>query len=383
MKIVMAPNAFKNSLPASEAAAALAEGFQKARFKGIISHCPVGDGGDGTGTLLCRYFNAVPFYCDVKDPLGRPIQAPWGWIPEKQTAIIEMADASGLRLLKPEAYAPLKATTAGCGQLIKAALDKKAKQIILCIGGSATVDGGAGILKELGIIFYNKNGTSIENLPTGLQNLETVSIKALDRRLAGTGITILCDVKNKLLGTAGAAAVFGPQKGATPQEVTELEKALARLDAVTEKTTGIRMSSLVSGGAAGGIAAALAAYCNAEIVQGIDYFLELTGFGQQLEKADWVITGEGAIDHQTLDGKAPFGVAKMAMGKGVKVIGVAGKIPEKEDRELAKYFNKLICINEPGTPLSEALTQTYPNLVKTGSAICRQIIHSGIKHYPY
>ncbi|MGC4233590.1 MAG: glycerate kinase [Niabella sp.] len=377
MKIVMAPNAFKNSLPASEVAAALVEGFQKAGFKGAISNCPVGDGGDGTGTLLCRYFNAIQCYCNVKDPLGRPIQAPWGWIPEKQTAIIEMADASGLRLLKPEAYAPLKATTAGCGQLIKAALDKKAKEIILCIGGSATVDGGSGILKELGIVFYDKNGNSIEDLPMGLQNLEAVSTTGLDSRLAGTGITILCDVKNKLLGTAGAAAVFGPQKGAAPQDVAELEKALARLDAVTEKATGIQMRALVSGGAAGGIAAALAAYCNAAIVQGIDYFLELTGFGQQLEKADWVITGEGTIDQQTLDGKAPFGVAKMAMERGVKVIVVAGKIPEKEDRELAKYFNKLICINEPGTSLSEALPQTYPNLVKTGSAICRQIMQQG------
>lgn len=369
----MAPNAFKNSLPANEVAAALAEGLRQAGYKGAISHCPVGDGGDGTGALLCRHFDAERFYCNVKDPLGRPLQAPFGWVAERQMAIIEMADAAGLRLLKPEEYAPLKATTEGCGQLIRAALDKKAKEIILCIGGSASIDGGSGILKELGIVFYDKNGKSIEDLPTGLQNLETVSTAGLDSRLASTGITILCDVKNKLLGTNGAAAVFGPQKGATPGDIAELEKALTRLDAVTENTTGSKMSALVSGGAAGGIAAALAAYCNAEIVQGINYFLALTGFEQQLKDADWVITGEGTIDHQTLDGKAPFGVAKMAKGKGVNVIGVAGRI-EEEDSDLAKYFHKLICINEPGTPLSEALAQTRFNLIKTGAAIGRQLM---------
>ncbi|GAB3423944.1 glycerate kinase [Niabella aquatica] len=374
MKIIIAPNAFKNSLPADEVAAALAEGFKKAGFKGYISSCPVGDGGDGTGELLCRYFNAERVFCNVKNPLGTPIQAPFGWIAGTRTAIIELADAAGLRLLKPGEHAPLKATTAGCGQLIKAALEKNAKEILLCVGGSATIDGGSGLLTELGIVFYAENETAIENLPIGLQNLATVSTRELDRRLAGTKITILCDVKNKLLGTAGAAAVFGPQKGATPEDVIALEKALSRLDAVTEKITGEKMRTLMSGGAAGGIAAALVAYCNAKIVQGIDYFLTLTGFEEQLGKADWVVTGEGTIDLQTLDGKAPFGVAKMAKARGIKVIGVAGKIPEKRSRKLARYFDRLICINEPGVSLSLALVQTYPNLVKTGAEICRQIM---------
>lgn len=272
MKLVIAPNAFKNSLPAAEVAAALKEGLEQSGLDATLVCCPVGDGGDGTGALLQYYFNAETIECGVSDPVGRRISAPFGWISKARTAIIEMADASGLRLLKPEEYAPKMATTAGCGQLIKAALDMNAAEILLCIGGSATVDGGTGILKELGVRFVNRSGNSLQQLPQDLQELDFIDASGLDERLSVVQLTILCDVKNRLLGDKGAAAVFGPQKGASPADVVLLEKVLTQLTRVAEKTTGINMNALEYSGAAGGVAAALVAFCKAKAVDGIDYF---------------------------------------------------------------------------------------------------------------
>ncbi|MBO9619176.1 MAG: glycerate kinase [Niabella sp.] len=373
MKIVIAPNAFKNSLPAAEVAAALKEGLLRSGLSATLACCPVGDGGDGTGELLRDYFNAQTIACTVADPLGRPISAPFGWVTETRTAIIEMADASGLRLLNPGEYAPKIATTTGCGQLLKAAFDKGAAEILLCIGGSATVDGGTGILKELGVRFNDKSGNLLQQLPVDLQGLDSIDLSGLNERINHTRITILCDVKNRLLGAKGAAAVFGPQKGATPGNMALLEKALTRLNEVAEKVTGVNMNALEYSGAAGGVAAALVAFCKARAVDGIDYFLQKIHFGQQLAGADWVITGEGTIDQQTLDGKAPYGVARMAKEQHCKVIGVAGKVPEMPGAALDQYFDRLFSINEIPVSLAEAIKNTRTNLVKVGERIGKRI----------
>lgn len=376
MKLVIAPNAFKGSLAADGVAEALKEGLQQGGFNGSIITCPVGDGGDGTGALLRQYLHAETYYYKVQDPLGRWIEAPLGWADNAKTAIIEMADACGLRLLKPAEYSPLTANTKGLGQLIKAALDKGAKDVLLCIGGSATVDGGSGLLNALGIAFTDAGGGLLHWLPADLQQLAGIDDSGIDRRLKQTRITVLCDVKNKLLGKDGAAAVFGPQKGADPEEVRLLDCALQQLDKIVMEHTGVKMHDLESGGAAGGVAAVLAAFGHATIADGIQYLLRLIGFEKILDEADYVITGEGSIDRQTLEGKAPYGVARMAKERNIPVIGVAGKVPEAPDELLKTYFRWLIPINQPHSSLEESMRDTAINLVETGKMIARKWLTS-------
>ena len=344
------------------------EGILQSGFTGTVHCCPVGDGGDGTGNILSRQLHAKEICCKTVDALQRPVDAAFG-ITGNKTAIIELADASGLRLLGPEEYKPLTANTKGTGKMIKAALDAGAKKIILCIGGSATVDGGTGLLQEMGIVFKNDINGAIGELPLGLADLESIDAGSLDERLQDVEITILCDVKNKLLGKSGAAVVFGPQKGANEYDVKFLEECLTRLDAVVFKTTQKRMSEMPHSGAAGGVAAALCAFCNAIAVDGISNFLEIINFNDQIQNADWIITGEGAIDNQTLDGKAPYGVAVAAKKLNIPVIAVAGKIADEDSPELKKYFDELICINPPGISLQEAIGNTRKHLIETGKMI--------------
>ena len=351
MHILIAPNAFKNSLTADDAARAILQGLQQSRLSFTAECFPVADGGDGTGDLLIKKLGATVIEAPAHDPLGRMRQASFGLIGE--TAIIEMANASGLRLLDNDQRDPLHATSCGTGDLIRAALDHKARHIILGMGGSATVDGGVGILTALGVrIFENEIDTT-----------------DLDPRLADTRLTVLCDVNNPLLGPRGAAAVFGPQKGATPEAVQQLELRLQHLAGLIYKTTGKEIATLPSGGTAGGAAAGLYGVLRAELVDGIDYFLQLTGFDKALDNTNLVITGEGSIDKQTLQGKGPFGVASRAKMRKLPVIGLAGLLPLEKDPQLDQYFDALLPINHQLLPLAEALTQTAANLTATARAI--------------
>jgi glycerate kinase len=275
--------------------------------------------------------------------------------------------------LKPGELNPLQASSYGTGELIKRALDKKVNKIILCIGGSATVDGGAGILQALGFHFYDKNKKELSNIPGSLAELDTIALSGVDKRVKHCELIVLCDVENVLLGEQGAAAVFGPQKGASPDGIKKLEASLSKLKNVVFRQTGKDMLLIKHGGAAGGVAAGLSTLLNAQLVNGIDYFLSLTGFDAALEKADVVITGEGSIDIQTLQGKGPFGVAKRAKEKGIKVIGLAGKIPLEIPADLQKYFDSLLSINGEAMELSIALKQTRTNLIQTARAIGNQL----------
>ncbi|WP_245957798.1 glycerate kinase [Niabella yanshanensis] len=367
INILLAPNTFKNSLPANEVAAALAEGLKQSGIDATINCCPVGDGGDGTGKILALHLNAQKRVYKTVDPLGRPITAPVYYTSD-HTAIIELSDASGLKLLQPIEYDPLQANTYGTGILIKKALDRKVKRILLAIGGSATVDGGTGSLNALGIQFLNREGIKIKRLPLNLGQLQDIVLSGMDARLQQTELIILCDVKNKLLGPNGAAKVFGPQKGATPANISTLEKSLKRLDRIIDQAWGIKISSLLHSGAAGGIAASMAALCNAKMVNGTDFFLDIIQFNDQLQYADIVITGEGSLDAQTLEGKAPLGVAQRAKSAGLKVIGVGGRL-DPDNKKLLAYFDHLININPATTGLAKAITNTRANLVKTGSKI--------------
>jgi glycerate kinase len=371
INILLAPNAFKNSLGADEVAAALAEGLKQSGIKATINCCPVGDGGDGTGKILASHLKARKQIYKTVDPFGRPITAPVYYTSD-QTAIIELSDASGLKLLQPIEYNPLLANSYGTGILIKKALDRKVKRILLAIGGSATVDGGTGMLTALGIRFLDREGTAIQKLPQGLTQLQNIGLSGMDARLQLTELVILCDVKNKLLGPNGAAKIFGPQKGATAENIRVLEKSQKRLDKIVHQTSGIKMSSLPHGGAAGGIAASLAALCNAKAVNGTNFFLDIIRFDDLLQGADIVITGEGSLDAQTLEGKAPLGVAKRAKNASIKVIGVSGQL-DSVNQKLLYYFDQLININPTKTSLATSLKNTRINLVKTGIQIGKLI----------
>ncbi|HLL41995.1 MAG TPA: glycerate kinase, partial [Segetibacter sp.] len=369
MHILIAPNAFKHSLNAEDAASAIMEGLVLSKLDCTCECFPIGDGGDGTGELIIKKCEGELVNAAVHDPLGRKINASFGLIDEGKTAVLEMADASGIRLLQPDELNPLLATSYGTGEQIKVALDKGAKKIILGMGGSATVDGGCGILKALGIRFLNANSQDLQGLPGSLTELTSIDFSRLDERILDSEVIVLCDVDNLLLGEQGSAAIFGPQKGASVDDVKKLDAALKRLAEVALQQTGKDMSSIKYGGTAGGAAAGLYAFLNAKLVNGIDYFLELTGFDTALAKTDLVITGEGSIDEQTLQGKGPFGVAYRAKLKGLPVIGLAGKVPIQRNNNLQKYFDVLMPIGHQPFDLATALEFTEGNLIRTSTEL--------------
>jgi len=369
MHILIAPNAFKNSLDAAKVAEAISNGLHKSKLSCTTTCFPVADGGDGTAGLLIDHLGGQLIPAIVRDPLKREITSSFGWIEKDKTAIIELAAASGLRLLKADEYHPLITTTQGTGELIIESLNKSATKIILCIGGSATVDGGTGILKALGIKFFDSERNEFDNLPASLSSLAEIDITGLYKRIINTEIIILCDVENPVLGPHGAAAVFGPQKGASAKDVELLETGLTKLRDVVLNKTGKDMALIKHGGAAGGVSASLHTFLNARLVNGIDYFLEVTGFEKELGKADLVITGEGSIDEQTLQGKGPFGVAKKAKEFSLPVIAFAGQVSITPDQSSKQYFDRLISINENEDDLEAAMKNTYLNLEKAAEQL--------------
>jgi glycerate kinase len=363
--ILIAPNAFKNSLDATAAAEAIREGLNQSKLKCTCECFPVGDGGDGTATLLIQKCGGTIVPAEVHDPLGRKIRAAFGLIDNGETAVIEMADASGLRLLRCDEFDPLHATTFGTGELIKCALDKGVNKIIIGIGGSATVDGATGILQALGIRFLDAGGKILSNLPEELADLESIDLSGLDQRISRCALIVLCDVENSLLGEQGAAKVFGPQKGATGPVIKKLEATLAKLCDVVFRQTGKDLAAIKHGGAAGGVAAGLRGFLNATLVKGIDHFLEITGFDASLQKADLVITGEGSIDEQTMRGKGPFGVALRAKEKNIPVIGLAGRVALQSDAPLRQYFVQLLAIGLASVEPDKAMQNTASDLQRT------------------
>ena len=360
------------------------QGLEESKLQCTVDCFPVGDGGDGTAELILKYHNGSTISATVHDPLMRKISSSFGLMEEGKTAVIEMANASGLRLLRSNELDPLHTSSFGTGELIENALDRGVNKIIMCIGGSATVDGAVGLLQALGFRFLDKDGKELTNMPETLVNLEIIDFAGVDKRIKQCKIIVLCDVENVLLGKEGAAAVFGPQKGADPDDVKKLEASLTKLSNIIFKQTGKNISTIKSGGAAGGMAAGLAAFLNADLVNGIDYFLSLTKFDEALEGKDLVITGEGSIDMQTLHGKGPFGVARRAKQKGIPVIGLAGKIPVERIVSLEQYFDVLLSINNDETELSYALSQTKQNLKRTSKNIGDLLAERGFnKNYFY
>jgi glycerate kinase len=369
MHLLIAPNAFKNSLTAAEVAKAIRRGLDRSRLKGTSECFPVGDGGDGTGDLLIERLHGQKIATEARDPFGRKITTYWGLAADGTTAVIEMANASGLRLLDRQELNPSIASSAGTGDLIRAALDLQVQRIIIGMGGSATVDGGVGILQALGARLLNSDGQPLQDLPGSLTDLASIDRSGLDPRLENVELIVLCDVSNPLTGPRGAAAVFGPQKGASPQDVTRLDAALGQLASIISQQNGKNLAALPRGGTAGGAAAGLHGLLSARLTDGIDYFLDVTDFDSALDRSDWVITGEGSIDEQTLQGKGPFGVARRAKRKGVPVIGLAGRLPTEIVPGLKEYFDLLLPISTEPLELAEALRLTAINLERTAEQI--------------
>ena len=326
MKIVIAPNALKGCLTAAEAAGALARGVARASPDSAIVPVPVADGGDGLTEVLVSALHGVERTTLVTGPLGDPASASFCYVPARQLAAIEMATASGLALLTKERLNPLLTTTRGVGELIKAALDLGVSHLIVGIGGSATNDGGIGMAAALGARFLDENGHPVEPVGGALATIQHIDLSGVDPRLAGVRIEAICDVDNPLLGERGAAQVYAPQKGATPEQVQILDAGLAQLSVVIERDLGLDVRDLPGAGAAGGLGAGLKAFLKAELRRGVDLVLDLVGLDEQLRGADLVLTAEGQIDFQTAFSKAPAGVAERARAHGVPCIAIAGSV---------------------------------------------------------
>lgn len=369
MNILISPNAFKNSLDAKSVALAIKDGLTQSRLNCSCQCFPIADGGDGTGSLIIEMLNGVLENCKVRNPFGKKINTTYGLIDDGKTAIIEMANASGINLLKTNQLNPLKANSYGTGEQITLALDKGVKKIIIGMGGSATVDGGCGILRALGIRFLDKFGKEIINVPRDLIHLDVIDISEMDKRILDCEIVVLCDVKNKLLGKNGSAEVFGPQKGATKNDVEHLNKCLTQFSNIILENFDIDISKVEFGGTAGGAASGLYGLINAKLVNGIDYFLELTGYDLALRNSDLLITGEGSLDEQTIQGKGPFGAAIRAKKLNIPVIGIAGKVPLRINGNLNRYFDVLLPINNEPMDLVHAMKNTSLNIERTALEI--------------
>ena len=322
-KILVASGAFKESLTAAEACAAIARGLGESGLAADIVQLPIADGGNGTLDALLAA-GGERLSRPVYDPLGREIVAEYGLIDGGRTAVIEMALASGLELLARDELDALRASTYGTGQLMAAALERGVERVILGLGGSATTDGGMGCLRALGLRLLDAAGDPIAPGGGGLADLATIDASGLDPRWQDVEIIIASDVENPALGMQGAARVFGPQKGADAAMVEQLERGLAHCFTTIYEQHGVDLRAVKGGGAAGAFAAGLMAFLRCQIVSGIDLVLERNGFGEQLADAALVITGEGQIDAQTLGGKGPLGVAKLAAARGIPTIALVG-----------------------------------------------------------
>ena len=348
MNIVIAPDSFKECLTATEVAKNVAKGIVKVVPEAEISCIPISDGGEGLLDSLVLPFEGKIYSVTVKDPLQRNVNSEYGILKDGSTAVIEMAKASGLELLKEEEKNPLITTTYGTGQLIKHALDKGCRKLIIGLGGSATNDGGVGMLKALGIKFLNKKGIELSEGGGFLNELESINTTEFDSRLKDCEVVVACDVSNPLTGMNGASFVYGEQKGGNAKQLKILDENLKRYAKLVSKIVEKDIDTIPGAGAAGGTGAGLLAFLDAKLVNGIELILETLQLEKYIKNADLVITGEGKIDQQTLNGKTIAGIAKMAKKHKVPVIVITGKIGEGIEEIYENGVNAIYSIvNQP------------------------------------
>ncbi|MBA1381089.1 glycerate kinase [Pseudomonas brassicacearum] len=371
MKIVIAPDSFKDSLSAQGVADAIAGGLAQVWPDAQLIKCPMADGGEGT-------VEAVLAACDgqwrenrVLGPLGAAVEARWGWLPQSRTAIIEMAEASGLQLVAPGQRDACSSSTYGTGELIRAALDEGASRVILAIGGSATNDGGAGAMQALGVALLDGQGQALPPGGLALGKLARINLSELDPRLAGVRFEIAADVDNPLCGPHGASAVFGPQKGASAEQVQQLDRALGHFAEHCAQVLNRDVRDEPGSGAAGGLGFAAKAFLQAQFRTGVEVVAQLTGLADAINGADLVITGEGRFDAQTLRGKTPFGVARIARRHGVPVVVLAGTLGEGYEALYEHGIEAAFALANGPMTLQEACTDAPRLLAERARDIAR------------
>lgn len=374
MKIVIAVDSFKESLTAPQACAAIQRGFAQIMPNAHYVSVPMADGGEGTTAALVAACGGEWVSVRVSDPLGRPINAQYGVLPNG-TAVMEMAEAAGLHLLAPAERNPMKTSTYGVGEMIAHALQRGVRQIILGIGGLATNDGGAGMVQALGFRLLDRAGQDLARVGAALRDLATIDVSGSLKALVDCEIVVACDVVNPLCGEKGASAVFGKQKGATPDMIRDLDMALTRFADVVAMHIGNDFRDNAGSGAAGGLGFGLRALLGAELRSGIDIVLEATELSRHIQQADLVITGEGCMDGQTAFGKVPLGVLTVAQTHGVPVIGISGSVADVEklyELGFAAVFPSIDCV----ATLPEILVHAERNVERTARNIAAMLVLS-------
>lgn len=372
-RYLCAPDSFKESLTAMEAARAMAQGIENADHDAEVRCLPMADGGEGTARALVDATGGSMRAVPVHDPLGRPVEGHFGLLADGTTAVVETAEASGLALLEAKERNPLIASSYGTGELMLAAVRSGAKRIIVGLGGSATNDAGAGLLQALGVRLLDKNGNDLAHGGAALANLTTIDISTMDPALKNVAITAACDVTNPLTGPTGASAVFGPQKGASKDDVATLDASLAHFAQVIDSQLGVAVNDVPGAGAAGGIGAALKGFLDAEFRPGIAIVIEQSGLDAAAQWADVVFTGEGSIDFQTKFGKTPAGVAETAKRHGKPVIAVAGHIGTGIDELHEVGIDAVFGIAPGAASFSELLADAAANVTRTTEQIVRTL----------
>lgn len=362
MKIVLAPDSFKESMTAKEACEAIEKGLRKVIDKLECIHVPMADGGEGTTQSLVDATGGKFYTVEVTGPLGERKEAIFGILGDEKTAILEMAEASGLEIVSRDKRDATITTTYGTGELIKAALDKRVETILIGIGGSATNDGGAGMVQALGGKLLDRVGNEIGFGGGELAKLEKIDIANLDKRLKDVKIIVACDVQNPLTGPTGASHVFGRQKGANEEQREQLDKNLKHYAEIIRRDLGKDVETIPGAGAAGGLGAGLMAFLSAELRKGIDIVIEYSKLEDKIQGTDYVITGEGSIDGQTRFGKTPYGVAKVAKKYDIPVIALAGNVGKDIDVLYDYGFTAIFSILPRVETLEKAINNGKENI---------------------
>lgn len=371
MRVIVAPDSFKGSLSAVEVANAMEEGILSVFPTAQVIKISIADGGEGTTDSLVNATGGRLMKSEVTGPLEKKVEANWGILGDGKTAVIEMAAASGIMLVEKEERNPMVTTTYGTGQLIKAALDEGIRKLIIGIGGSATNDGGSGMARALGVRFLDSEGSELADGGAALKNLASIDLSLLDPRLAEAIILVACDVDNPLCGPRGASVVYGPQKGATPEMVEQLDKALLHYAKIAKDTTGRDILESPGAGAAGGLGAGLMIFTPAVLKPGIQIVLEAAGFEEKVKNADLVITGEGRTDFQTAHGKAPIGVADVANKYKVPTVCLSGGLSQGADDVLEKGIAGLMSIVPSPMDLEECIKSAGELVQAAAGRLCR------------
>lgn len=371
-KVIIASDSFKESMTAQLIGQTIQQAFQQVLPDDIqYDIIPMADGGEGTTEALIDALDAKSYRVSVHDPLMRPIEASYARSDIHQTAIIEMAEASGLQLLHASDKNPLHTTSFGTGELIKDALDHDVKTIILGLGGSATNDGGSGMLSALGIKFIDHHGHPLQMNGAALEHIDHIDMSQFDRRLQHVSFKVACDVNNPLLGPNGATMIYGPQKGATQKMIPKLDIAMRHYHDKIEIYTGKVVKDIPGAGAAGGMGAAALAFFNTTLQKGIDVVFNITNFYDRIKNADLVITGEGRIDHQTIFGKTPVGVAQAAKQFNIPVIAICGSLGNGYQSVYEHGIDSVFSIIPSPCELTEAISHSEQYLYDTSINIAR------------